>query len=86
MTGSQLHGSRSVPPMDRVAKNVEKEESAPAGVSARAGRSQQWPQAGVWERLVRGDCSKERGQAVAARRTHCLREMQLALAGWVSST
>lgn len=70
MTGNKLHGSRSLPPMDRVAKNMGKDESAPAGVSSRAGRGQQWPQPRVWERLVGRDCSKERGQAVAARRSH----------------
>lgn len=71
-----------MPPKDKVAKKIGKAKSAPAGVSVRAGRSQQWPKGGVWESLVGEDCNNERGQTVASRRIHCLQEMHPG-AGWL---
>lgn len=86
MTGNQLHGSRSMPPMDRVAKNMGKDESAPAGVSARAGRSQSGrrPVSGRgWSEgtaVRREDMLWQQGEPTACGKC------SLVLAGWVSST
>lgn len=73
-----------MPPMDRVAKNVEKEESAPAGVSVRAGSSGRRPVSGRgWSEgtaVRREDRLWQQGEPTACGKC------SLALAGWVSST